>query len=262
MSGSSNTKLALRIIDFLARYHGVATTPFASSGKNDPERVMLDAGNKRSLLANIETIDALEAAGLLVVRETKIHLTSTGSARARRARAILDGAKDGGFAAQHRLPRLGTANVDGEHVSITLDHNESPLLRLRLRRAKDGEPWIDDAAYAAGERLRLDFTRAHLMQKVTSSWDPTAGAKQKGAAGGKAELGDNALDARARLEAVRQHLGSDLYGVTMDVCCYLKGLQTVERERCWPPRSAKLMLRTALGILADHYGTRAGNRAK
>lgn len=50
------------------------------------------------------------------------------------------------------------------------------------------------------------------------------------------------------------HVGPDLANVLTDVCCYLKGLETVERERRWPPRSAKLLLRVGLGLLAQFYG--------
>ncbi|WP_156798483.1 DUF6456 domain-containing protein [Ahrensia sp. R2A130] len=203
----------------------------------------------------------MEAADVLRLDGSDISLTAIGKARARRAKAVLDGARDGGFAEQHQKRRATNINVNGATTSVCVDDHESPLSRLRLRKGKDGAPWIDDAAYAAGERLRLDFTRAQLMQKVTSSWDPTSGSRQRGGAGGKAELGDNAIDARARLEAVRRQLGDDLCGVALDVCCYLKGLQTVERERSWPPRSAKLMLRTALVILSNHYGTKAGHQS-
>ena len=65
---------------------------------------------------------------------------------------------------------------------------------------------------------------------------------------------DFAIDNRAYVEKAVASLGPELSGIALDICCFLKGLELVERERRWPPRSAKLMLKTALSILARHYG--------
>lgn len=132
---------------------------------------------------------------------------------------------------------------------------ESPLARLAQRRGKGGVPFLAEAEAIAGERLRADFTRAGLTPAVTQRWEErTSGG---GARGAGRDLSDMAIDARSRIDAAVTAVGPELAGILLDVCCFLKGLETVERERQWPARSAKLLLKAGLGALARHYGLAA-----
>ena len=133
--------------------------------------------------------------------------------------------------------------------------DESPLARLASRGGRAGGAFLDAAEAIAGERLRADFTRGQLMPGITQRWD----SQPRGARGGKGsrDLSDSAIDARKRVDAAIAAVGPELSGVLLDVCCFLKGLETVERERQWPARSAKLMLKAGLGVLARHYGVKA-----
>lgn len=178
----------------------------------------------------------------------RISLTDLGRARLRRAESL--GEIDG-FRLQHG-DVVRTAGA--ERTGAATDHAESPLAWLARRRDREGRAYLSPARLAAGERLRADYTLARMMPTVTSNW--SIGRIQGGAAGvaGLADLTDRAVAARGRVEAALGAVGLDLAGVLTDVCCFLKGLETVESERRWPARSAKVVLDIALGRLADHYG--------
>ena len=163
------------------------------------------------------------------------------------------------FARQHqRREAAMLEDADGRRP-VTVDRHHSPLSRLAHQQRAGGGRWIGEEEVEAGERLARDFEIGALRQRTTSSWDPTPRARSAGR-GGQADLGDAAIDARGRLDRARSALGPELFGVAMDICCFAKGVSQVERERRWPPRSAKLLLSVALERLARHYGLRAGMR--
>ncbi|MCY0094412.1 DUF6456 domain-containing protein [Hoeflea ulvae] len=159
------------------------------------------------------------------------------------------------FQDQHRTLQ---SRSDPDLGRLTVNILESPLAALARIKAGDGRPFLDPAHVEAGERLRLDFTRGQMQAALGQSWEPVHIKRQSGASGGGADITDTAMAARVRVERALSEVGPELSGVLLDVCCFLKGLAQVERERQWPARSAKLMLRTGLAALARHYRMTVG----
>ncbi|MEI2735287.1 MAG: DUF6456 domain-containing protein [Rhodoblastus sp.] len=135
---------------------------------------------------------------------------------------------------------------------VAVDEAESPLGWLARRKGRDGAPFLAPAQIEAGERFRRDVEIAQIRQRVTSDWSGAAGSGRRGPQ--DLNISDLAIAARQRLERAADAVGSELNNLLLDVCGLQKGLELVERERSWPPRSAKVVLRIALDRLATHYG--------
>lgn len=159
------------------------------------------------------------------------------------------------FQRQHRaLAQRGLADGRGRRIAVTVNLKESPLAWLHYRRGKGGVPLVDAVQLEAGERLRADYAFASIRPDMAQvRWGEP---KTDGGPKGMRDLSDETLDARARVERALAAVGPELSGVLVDVCCFLKGLELVERERRWPARSAKLVLTLALDRLARHYRLR------
>lgn len=147
------------------------------------------------------------------------------------------------FSGQHRILTRSPAGVETNRA-------ESPLSRLAA--ATGGEAFLQPHHVETGERVRRLVDRARLQPRLTMTYSPSraVGAVSRG----PADISDFAADARRDIAAIHRLLPHDCAGVVLDVCGLLKGLQEVERERGWPRRSAKLVLRIGLEQLAQHYG--------
>lgn len=164
---------------------------------------------------------------------------------------------DAPHAAQHRLMEsrpLDPTQPRGRRVMANAA--ESPLGWLRHRRGADGQALISEAEFQAGERLRADFTKAGLTARITADWSLAPGTAPKGggARAGQLEITDMRLAARQRFARAMDAVGAGLSDVLISVCCHLQGLEDAERGLGWPQRSGKVVLKIALGRLAEHYG--------
>ena len=144
---------------------------------------------------------------------------------------------------------------DAKPQAITVNLGESPLGWLSRRKDAQGRPFLPEASVAAGERLRMDFERAQLGPSVTQDWRRflTAGATASAVPGAVREVDGGAEAARKRVMAALDELGPDLGDAVFRTCCFLEGLESVERALNWSARSGKIVLRIALHRLADYY---------
>lgn len=143
-------------------------------------------------------------------------------------------------AIEHRAIGEARALVDAE---------ESPLAWLARRKL------VGAAEFEAGERLRRDLDMGAMLPRVTANWSANVASGARSARGG--DITDMSLAARQRANKALGEVGPDFSGLLVDVCGFLKGLETVEAERGWPRRSGKVVLTLALGALARHYGISA-----
>jgi hypothetical protein len=160
--------------------------------------------------------------------------------------------------AQHLRAAERAIDTEFGRATVTVDEAESPLAWLARRRGRDGRALIEPHQLAAGERLRADFTFAQMMPRTTSNWDSPV--TNGGGGGGAGYATDMMIAARQRVRHALDAAGPEFAGLLVDVCCFLKGLEDIERERLWPARSAKIVLQLALDRLARHYGLMSAAR--
>jgi hypothetical protein len=224
-----------RVVRFLA--NGAATLADAAARV----KVLLDGGERGTI--SIE-------------RKLLAEMTRTGELQLRGGKIELAAAKERPLPENYRDIDTMTVDTEAGREIVAVNWSESPLGQLMRRRGRAGEAFLTSAEFQAGERLRTDYTRGQIMPRMGANWVASVSSGRRD--GGIADLTDAALAARIRVENAIRAVGPELSGILIDVCCFLKGMETVEMERGWPVRSAKIVLKTALGVLSRHYNPEAG----
>lgn len=241
-------KTRKRILRFLSQ--GEAGLADAAIG----EMVLLDAEGRGTVSADRSLLAAMIREGQLQMNKGKIALARSRNPDGGNSHA--KSSPDG----NRRDIEVITLETEAGPQEVAVNWSESPLGQLMRRRGKDGEPFLSVGEFQAGERLRSDYARGQIMPRLGANWEASVSSGRR--SGGVAELTEAALAARIRVEKAIRAVGPELSGVLIDVCCFLKGMETVEVERGWPVRSAKIVLKSALGALSRHYNPQAAQRPR
>jgi hypothetical protein len=189
-------------------------------------------------------------------RIARYHVTPAGRSALKR---LLAGDERDAFGDQHRdIEERDETDAAGRRTGTRIRYNmaESPLALLARRRDRDGCPFLTDRMVLAGERLREDFELAQMGPRVAQNWDRFLTAGDRGTFAGDGGLAEGPKAARDRVLAALTDLGPGLGDVVLRCCCFLEGLETMERRMGWSARSGKIVLRIALQRLCRHYDAR------
>ncbi|HEY4193711.1 MAG TPA: DUF6456 domain-containing protein [Mesorhizobium sp.] len=228
--------------------HFLSSGPASVRPASRDGSILLEATGRGTIAVDAAVLSSLASGGILVRASHSVALSGEGAALAARL-ASPSGVRQ----EQHRDIELVTVAMPEGPATVLANMAESPLAQLVRRKTRDGKPFLNSGEFQAGERLRADYTRGQIMPRLGANWTAGVSSGRRAAGGGVADLTDTALAARQRVDNALSAVGPELSGVLVDVCCFLKGLELVEAERGWPVRSAKIVLKTALGVLARHY---------
>ena len=134
--------------------------------------------------------------------------------------------------------------------TVTVNAAESPLGWLFARGL------VSQRQFDAGRRLRADWERAQLAQRVTMSWDAAPVARGRGGSGADVDLNGAQIDAKRRFNDAVASAGPGLADILWRVVCAGEGMRDAETALGWPARAGKLVLTFALDRVADHYRIR------
>ena len=233
--------------------------PASPSRAARQDELLFTCGERGTVAVEADAFKRAVAAGLITARpDGRIALSARG-------RAMADDSRPTPDALSPPMRDELATTVPGPNGSdqVTINLAESPLTQIAARKDRHGRRFLAQAEFDAGERLRRDYEHACLVPRLGINWEqPISKGKASAARPQGLEMNEAVLAARQRVEKAIAAVGPELAGILVDVCCFLKGLERVEAERGWPARSAKVVLKTALGALDRHYRPATASRGK
>ncbi|HWD12958.1 DUF6456 domain-containing protein [Pseudochrobactrum sp. sp1633] len=231
----------LHLLKFLIK------APASPESDSENDHIFLTSEAGGTIAVDGQIMPKLLRAGYILPEAGKVKISASG-------RQLLQALKNTDVPEQplHNIEQR-PASEDTQPQLVMVNSAESSLAMLYRINKQTGRRFLTDEEFQAGERLRADFTRGNMLPRITANWEANVAKRFRGERGAAAELSDHALDCRDRVEKALKAVGPELSGVLLDICCFLKGLELVERERSWPARSAKMLLKAALSILHRHY---------
>ena len=137
----------------------------------------------------------------------------------------------------------------------------SALDRLARRTDTTGCPLLSKPEYEAGQRFARDYALSGYDRIATQNY-MCAGEDKTGYRGGEEHMFQSRLDARKRLKAARDIMGTGLDTAVIAVCCLDQNLAQIERAENWAKASGLTILKIGLGRLVMLYGTTSGQPPK
>ncbi|WP_373356845.1 DUF6456 domain-containing protein [Pseudoroseicyclus sp. CXY001] len=161
---------------------------------------------------------------------------------------------------RHQEEDLPEADTRLRHMRSALA--ESPLSGLSRRRDREGRPFLPRPLVAAGERMREDYELSRLGPALEAAWEAHVEAGSGAPFAPEAPAADAGAEAaRRRLLDALSELGPGLADVALRCCCFLEGMEALEKRMGWSARSGKIVLRIALQRLERHYAETQGRFA-
>lgn len=163
--------------------------------------------------------------------------------------------RSGHFQAAHAIAhRKAFIDEAGQIGPRVVNLADSPLARWMKPDPGTGKSWLTEEEFEAGERLRADYHRSVLAERVTSDWTSYMAPVRTGRARVREDAPACAHDAKERVMNALAAAGPGLDRMLSAVCLRETGLEGAEQAENWPRRSGKAILKLALQRLAIHYG--------